>query len=60
MPEARLQVRSGSRSFPPLTFSNGDGWNEHVIRIPADALDEGATELTITGRYASFRYWFYQ
>ncbi len=60
MPEAALRVRAGRRSLPPLQFSNAAGWNEHVVRIPGDALDEGATTLTITGRYASFYYWFYQ
>jgi hypothetical protein len=60
MAEAGLRVRAGTRSLPPLSFTNAPGWNEHVFRIPGDALDEGTTPLLITGRYGSFRYWFYQ
>lgn len=60
VPEAGLIVRVGGRSLPPLAFRNGPRWNEHVFRIPGDALAEGTTELSFTGRYASFYYWFFQ
>lgn len=60
VPEAGMIVRVGGRSLAPLAFPNGPGWSEHVFRIPGHALAEGATELELSGRYASFFYWFYQ
>jgi hypothetical protein len=59
IPEAGLIARVGGRSLP-LAFRNGPGWNEHVFRLPGDALEDGTTELSFTGRYASFYYWFFQ
>lgn len=60
MSEAGFIVRVGGRSLPALVFRNGPGWNEHLFRIPAEALSEGTTELQLSGRYASFYYWFFQ
>jgi hypothetical protein len=31
-----------------------------VLRIPADHIGGDATEVEVSGRYAAFRYWFYQ
>jgi hypothetical protein len=60
MPEAGFILRAGGRTLPALVFKNGPGWNEHVFRVPREAVSDGATELQLTGRYASFYYWFYQ
>ena len=58
--EAGLLVRAGGQ--PPRRFALPlhAGWNEAVLRVPAAAIGEGRTRLEISGRYASFRYWFYQ
>lgn len=58
--EAGMVVRSEGRTLAPLRFPNGPGWSEHLFRVPREALAEGTTDLTITGRYGSFHYWFYQ
>jgi hypothetical protein len=55
-----IVVRAGGREVARLALANRPGWNEHVFRVPADAVSEGPTELTLSGRYASFHYWFYQ
>ncbi len=60
IPQAGFVVRAGGRTLPALSFANRRGWNEHVFRVPGDALANGETELTLSGRYASFQYWFYQ
>ena len=36
------------------------GWDEQVFRITADQVQEGRTRLQLSGRYASFYYWFFQ
>ena len=43
-----------------LALSNRPGWNEHVFRVPAEAVSDGTTKLALSGRYAAFHYWFYQ
>jgi len=58
--EAGLVVRAGGRVALRAGLPNHPGWNEHVLRIPAELLGSPSTELEISGRYASFRYWFYQ
>ena len=40
--------------------ANAPGWNEHLIRVPAEAVGDGVTRLELRGRYAAFHYWFYQ
>ena len=59
--EAGLVVRAGGRLVLRAALPNRPGWNEHVLRLPADALGPaGTTQLEIRGRYAAFHYWFYQ
>jgi hypothetical protein len=60
IPVANMTVEAGGRTVARLEMPNGPGWNEHVFTIPADAVGEGTTELRLSGRYASFEYWFYQ
>ncbi len=57
---AGIVVRAGGLPVARLTLPNRPGWNEHVIRVPASAVAEGLTELELSGRYASFQFWFYQ
>jgi hypothetical protein len=60
IPRPGFVVRAGGKPLPPLSWVNKHGWNEHVFRVPAGALGNGETELMLSGRYASFQYWFYQ
>jgi len=49
-------------AMPPLRLrlANAPGWNEHVVRLPREAVSDGSTRLELRGRYASYQYWFYQ
>jgi len=60
VPGMGIVVRAGGREVARLALVNRQGWNEHVFRVPAAAVSEGATELAFSGRYAAFHYWFYQ
>jgi hypothetical protein len=60
LPEAGIVVRAGGREVARLALPNAPGWNEHVFRLPAEAVAEGFTRLELRGRYAAFHYWFYQ
>jgi 4-amino-4-deoxy-L-arabinose transferase-like glycosyltransferase len=59
-PEAGFVVTAGGRELARVTLPNAPGWNEHVIRLPGDAVAEGETALSLRGRYTAFHYWFYQ
>lgn len=58
--ETGIVVRTGGRVALRLALPNRPGWNEHVLRIPAASVPGESTELQLSGRYAAFRYWFYQ
>lgn len=60
VPEAGVVVLAGGREVARLALHNAPGWNEHVIRVEADAVGDGFTSLELRGRYAAFHYWFYQ
>jgi hypothetical protein len=60
LPTTVMTVRAGGRVVAQVRAPNAEGWSEHVVRVPAAAVSEGATNLDLTGRYASYRFWFYQ
>jgi hypothetical protein len=60
IPEAGIVIHTGGRQVARVSLTNAAGWNEHVIRLPAEAVAEGETALELRGRYAAFHYWFYQ
>jgi hypothetical protein len=60
VPVAGIVVRAGGREALRAERENRTGWNEHVLRVPAAFVGEGTTDLQLSGRYASFHYWFYQ
>jgi hypothetical protein len=60
VPEMGILVRVGGREVARLALPNRPGWNEHVFRVPAEAVSDGTTDLTLSGRYAVYHYWFYQ
>jgi hypothetical protein len=60
VPAMGILVRAAGREVARLSLENRPGWNEHVFRVSAEAVSEGATDLAFSGRYAAFHYWFYQ
>jgi hypothetical protein len=60
IPQPGFVVNVDGKALPRFAWVNKHGWNEHVFRVPGSALANGETELTLSGRYASFQYWFYQ
>ncbi len=58
--EMGIVVRAHGREVARLALPNRPGWNEHVFRLPVEAVSEGKTDLALSGRYAAFHYWFYQ
>ena len=58
--ESELEVRADHRPAAHLRFRPGDGWDEAVILVPGAALTQSRTRLEISGRYAAYRYWFFQ
>ena len=58
--EAGMIVQSAGITTARIQFRPRDGWDEYLFRIPGGFLKEGRTRLTLSGRYASFFYWFYQ
>jgi hypothetical protein len=60
VPATGIVVQAGGREVARLSVENAAGWNEHVVRLPADAVGDGSTRLELSGRYAAFHYWFYQ
>jgi hypothetical protein len=58
--EAGIVVRTGGTEALHLALPNHPGWNEHVFHIPAAMVAGSLTPVEISGRYAPFRYWFYQ
>jgi hypothetical protein len=60
VPTETLVVQVGDQQLAHVVRSNGDGWSEHVLRLPGEAVKDGMTELRLTGRYTAFHYWFFQ
>ena len=60
MRQAGILIRTVGRPALRLSLPLHAGWNEAVLRVPAAALKDDRTELELSGRYASFHYWFYQ
>jgi len=60
IPEGRLTITASGHPVGRLLLRSGAGWNEAVFTVPKEAVGDGATELLLEGRYASFFFWFYQ
>ncbi|HET7294327.1 MAG TPA: hypothetical protein VFM88_18025, partial [Vicinamibacteria bacterium] len=57
---SRLSLRVGGRVAASAEVQPREGWDEIVLVVPSAVLTGSETELHVTGRYASFRYWAYQ
>ena len=60
VPIAGLVVQAEGVTVARLELPNAPGWNEHVFRVPGDALGIGTTDLRLAGQYTAFHYWFFQ
>ena len=60
IPRAGLVVQAEGQIVARLELPNTPGWNEHVFRVPGDALGVDATDLRLSGQYTAFHYWFFQ
>jgi hypothetical protein len=58
--EAALALRIDGQDAGRSAFRPGRGWHEQVLRVPGTLVQRERPELTISGSYASFYYWFYQ
>jgi hypothetical protein len=59
-PEAVLNLSLDGQSAVRETFRTQAGWNERVLRVPGNLVRGPRPRLEVSGRYASFQYWFYQ
>ncbi len=60
LPEVGLTLYAGGREAGRALLRPAAGWDEWLLRVPAELVGEGRTRLELRGRYASFRYWAYQ
>jgi hypothetical protein len=60
LPTVTMTLGVAGKTVARLDLPNADGWNEHVLRVPGSVVSDGSTRLSLTGRYASYRFWFYQ
>ena len=58
--ESELDVLADGRPAIHARFRPGPGWDEAVVVIPGTALTRARTRIQMTGRYAAYRYWFFQ
>jgi hypothetical protein len=58
--EAEIAVSADERPVTRARVHPRAGWEEAVIRVPAAAVTKARTRIDLSGRYASYRYWFYQ
>jgi hypothetical protein len=59
-PEAVLSIAVDGQTAVRETFRTQPGWNEHVVRIAGNLVQGPRPRLEVSGRYASFQYWFFQ
>ncbi len=59
-PEAGFNVMCDGQILPRVTFRPAAGWDERVVRIPGVFVKGERTRLQLSGRYASFYFWFFQ
>jgi len=60
IPEAGIVLRVEGQTVGRVSFAPRPGWDEHVLHITADRIRAASTRLELSGRYASFYYWFFQ
>ena len=58
--EAELDALADGRPAAHARFRPRAGWDEAMVVIPGAALTRPRTRIELTGRYAAYRYWFFQ
>jgi hypothetical protein len=59
-PEVVLSVAVDGQVVVRDTFRTQPGWNERPLLIRGDLIRSASPRLEVSGRYASFQYWFFQ
>ena len=59
-PEAGIALTVNGQPSGRLVFKPRAGWDEVTIRVTRTLITGGVTTLQLSGRYASFQYWFFQ
>ena len=59
-PEAVVSLRVNGQPAGTAAFRPRPGWDEMVFKVEAARIVGPRTALDLRGRYAAFRYWFYQ
>ena len=59
-PEALLMVSMDGEVAVRDTFRPQPGWNEHTLLITGNRVRSARPRVEVSGRYASFQYWFFQ
>jgi hypothetical protein len=59
--EAEIDVTADDRKAAHARIrAAAEGWDEAVIAVPATVITRTRTTIRMTGRYAAYRYWFFQ
>lgn len=59
-PEAVLMVAVDGQVVVRDTIRTQPGWNERALLITGNLIRSASPRLEVSGRYASFQYWFFQ
>ena len=58
--EADVAVAADGQAASRARFRPAAGWDEMVIAVPGALVTRTRTRIELSGRYAAYRYWFYQ
>jgi hypothetical protein len=58
--EAQLRVEVEGRTVTSSAWRPGPGWDERVLRIPAEHVAGERIQIRVVGRYVAYRYWLFQ
>jgi hypothetical protein len=58
--EAGVALSVDGQEALRLTFPPRPGWEERVLRVPGALVGRERPEIALSGRYASFHFWFFQ